>query len=290
METVLDDIVKIITRKNLGLRILTLLTCLLVLAFVYNLLLLPTELVPGGVNGIAILTNYLYDIDSSLMIFLISGICLLFSAMFLGKEKTIVSLAATFIYPLFVKLTSLITPNITIDHNDVFLIIIFAGVIGGIANGYIYKTGFSNGGLPIISQILYEHFKIPVTKSSMVINGIIIFLGSFFFGWSMLMYAIILIYINNIMIDKVLLQISSNKAMFIVTEKGKEVKDYIINRLHHKAMILDTPKKIFHKNNQTLFCVIPTRDYYRVTEGIKLIDPNLFYVVEDAYEVKNEDI
>ena len=57
METVLDDIVKIITRKNLGLRILTLLTCLLVLAFVYNLLLLPTELVPGGVNGIAILTN-----------------------------------------------------------------------------------------------------------------------------------------------------------------------------------------------------------------------------------------
>ena len=39
-----------------------------------------------------------------------------------------------------------------------------------------------------------------------------------------------------------------------------------------------------------MICVIPTRDYYRVTEGIKLIDPNLFYVVEDAYEVKNEDI
>ena len=144
METVLDDIIKVITRKNLGLRLLTLLTCLLVLAFVYNLLLLPTELVPGGVNGIAVLTNYLYGIDSSIMIFLISGICLLFSAMFLGKEKTIVSLAATFIYPLFVKLTSLITPNITIDHNDIFLIIIFAGVIGGIANGFNYNFCWSN--------------------------------------------------------------------------------------------------------------------------------------------------
>ena len=290
MENVLDDIIKVITRKNLGLRLLTLLTCLLVLAFVYNLLLLPTELVPGGVNGIAVLTNYLYGIDSSIMIFLISGICLLFSAMFLGKKKTIVSLAATFIYPLFVKLTSLITPNITIDHNDIFLIIIFAGVIGGIANGYIYKTGFSNGGLPIISQILYEYFKIPVTKSSMIINGIIILLGSFFFGWSMLMYAIILIYINNLMIDKVLLQTSSNKAMYIVTTKEKQVKEYIVNKLHHKAIILDTPKRLFHKNSQTIFCVIPTRDYYRVTEGIKLIDPKIFYVVEDAYEVKGETV
>ena len=54
MENVLDDIIKVITRKNLGLRLLTLLTCLLVLAFVYNLLLLPTELVPGGVNVIAV--------------------------------------------------------------------------------------------------------------------------------------------------------------------------------------------------------------------------------------------
>ena len=35
-----------------------------------------------------------------------------------------------------------------------------------------------------------------------------------------------------------------------------------------------------------LLLVIPTRDYYKVTEGIKLIDPGVFFVVEDAYEVK----
>ena len=74
--------------------------------------------------------------------------------MYLGKERTLGSVLATFIYPLFVKLTSLITQNITLNYNDTFLMIIFAGVIGGLANGFIYKTGFSNGGLPIISQIL----------------------------------------------------------------------------------------------------------------------------------------
>ena len=101
--------------------------------------------------------------------------------MYLGKERTAGSILATFLYPLFVKITALITQNINLNYEDTFLIIIFAGVIGGLANGFIYKTGFSNGGLPIISQILDKYFKIPVTKSSMVINSIIIVIGSIFF-------------------------------------------------------------------------------------------------------------
>ena len=206
--------------------------------------------------------------------------------MYLGKERTLGSILATFIYPLFVKLTALLTQNITINYDDKFLIIIFAGVIGGLANGFIYKTGFSNGGLPIISQILYKYHKIPIAKSSMVINSIIIIIGSIFFGWSMLMYAIILVFINNLMIDKVLLGISNNKAFYIVTTKEKEVREYIMNNLKHTVTIFDVKGAFLEKKRNVLFSVIPKRDYYRLTEGIKLIDPKVFFVVEDAYEVK----
>lgn len=285
MDTFFEDILRKVKKKSLIIRIITLLISLFVLSLVYNLLLLPTGLVAGGVNGIAVITNYVYGIDSSIMILLISLACLLFSFMYLGKEKTVVSILATLLYPLFVKLTSLITQNISLDYEDTFLMIIFAGVIGGLANGFIYKTGFSNGGLPIISQTLYKYFKIPVTKSSMIINSIIIVIGSIFFGWSMLMYAIILIYINNLMIDKVLLGISNNKAFYIVTDKEKEIREYIVNKLHHTTTSFNVKGAFFEKKRRILLVVTPTRDYYKVTEGIKLIDPNVFFVVEDAYEV-----
>ena len=201
MDNFFEEIIKKIKRKSLLRRIVILILALFVLSLVYNLLLLPTGLVAGGVNGIAVITNYVYGIDSSIMILLISLACLLFSFMYLGKERTAGSVRATLLHPLFVKITALITQNINLNYEDTFLIIIFAGVIGGLANGFIYKTGFSNGGLPIISQILDKYFKIPVTKSSMVINSIIIVIGSIFFGWSMMMYAIILVFINNLMID-----------------------------------------------------------------------------------------
>lgn len=286
MDTFFENIINQVQKRDIIKRIIILLISLLVLSFVYNLLLLPTDLVAGGINGIAIITNYVYEIDSSLMIFLISLSCLFFSLMYLGKERTLGSILATFIYPLFVKLTALLTQNITINYDDKFLIIIFAGVIGGLANGFIYKTGFSNGGLPIISQILYKYHKIPIAKSSMMINSIIIIIGSIFFGWSMLMYAIILVFINNLMIDKVLLGISNNKAFYIVTTKEKEVREYIMNNLKHTVTIFDVKGAFLEKKRNVLFSVIPKRDYYRLTEGIKLIDPKVFFVVEDAYEVK----
>lgn len=286
MDNFIENIIKKLKRKSLLRRILILLASLLVLSLVYNLLLLPTDLVAGGVNGIAIITNYVYGIDSSIMILLISSACLLFSFMYLGKERTLGSLLATFIYPLFVKLTAIITQGITINYDDKFLIIIFAGVIGGLANGFIYKTGFSNGGLPIISQILYKYHKIPIAKSSMIINASIIIIGSIFFGWSMMMYAIILVFINNMMIDKVLLGISSNKAFYIVTTKEKEIKEYIVNNLKHTVTIFNVEGAFLEKKRKVLLSVIPKRDYYKLTEGIKLIDPKVFFVVEDAYEVK----
>ena len=286
MDNFFEVIVKKIKRKSIFSRITTLIIALFVLSLVYNILLLPAELVSGGVNGIAVITNYVYDIDSALIIFLISLACLLFSAMYLGKERTFGSILATFLYPLFVKLTSLITQNITLNYEDTFLMIIFAGVIGGIANGFIYKTGFSNGGLPIISQILNKYFKIPLTKSLMLINSTIIIIGGIFFGWSMMMYAIILVFINNLMIDKVLLGISKNKALYIVTAKEKEIREYIINKLHHTITTFDVKGGFFEKKRKVLLAVIPTRDYYKLTEGIKLIDPKVFFLVEDAYEVK----
>ena len=32
-------------------------------------------------------------------------------------------------------------------------------------------------------------------------------------------------------------------------------------------------------------CVIPTREYYILKEGLKEIDPGAFFLVTDAYEV-----
>ena len=271
-------------KKQLIKRSLMLLIGLLISAIVYNLFLLPVNLVTGGSGGIATITNYVYEIDPALMILIVSLACGLLSIFYLGFEDTIAVTAATIIYPIFVKLTSPITDLIFIDYHDMFLVAIYAGVIGGFANGLMYKSGYSSGGLPVISQILKKYYNIPIASTSGVMNAIIVIIGALFFGWTKAMYALILIYINSLVINKILLGISNNKAFYIITTETDKIKEYIIRTLEHSVTIFDVKSGLLSKKTNVILTVIPTNDYYKLTEGIKMIDDKAFFVVTDAYE------
>ena len=282
----MDEIIKRIRKKNKLLRTIYILLSLIISAFVYNMFLLPLSLVTGGTSSLATITYYLYDIDPAIMIFIISATCVLLSFLYLGIERTTGSILACIAYPIIVKLTANINQLFYIDKSDILLIVIFAGVLSGIASGLMYKSGYSSGGLPIISQILFEKFKISVVTSSMIINIIIIIIGSFFFGTTNALYAAILLYINNLVIDKVLLGISNNKAFYIITEKETEIKEYIINNLNHTVTTFDVKGAFQEKKRKIMLTVIPTREHYKLTEGIKEIDKDAFFVVTDSYQVQ----
>lgn len=267
-------------------RYLTMFLSLLLSAILFNLLILKANIVCGGVNGIAIIINHIYKIKPSIIIFIISILLLIFSLFFLGLKRTSGTIVATITYPILVEVTSYLTQYVKIDISDLFLISIFIGVIGGLSNGLMYKTGFSNGGLPIISQILYEKLKLPISKTSFFINGIIVLIGGIYFGWNMVMYAIIILYINSLMIDKVMLETSNNKAFYIITKKQEEIKEYIINGLNHSVTIFNVEGGFEERKNKVLLTVIPTREYFLLTEGIKELDPDVFFLVCDAYEVR----
>lgn len=274
------------SRKTHARRYMELIIALTISAFLFNILIEPSNIACGGIAGVAIILKHVYNWDSSITIFLIAMILLVFSFMYLGKERTKGTIVASVSYPLLVELTSYLTKYIVINMDDMLLISIFIGVIGGFANGMIYKTGFSNGGFQIISQILYKYFKIKLSLSTFVINTIIVIIGGYYFGVTMVMYAIIILFIQSIIIDRVILGVSKNKAIYIVTSKGEKVKDFIINQMNHSITIFGVKGAFLERRREVLLTVIPTREYFVVTESIKLLDPDVFFVVNDAYEVK----
>ena len=176
-------------------------------ALIYNLFLLPLNIVSGGVSGVATITNHLYHIDPSLMIFILSAACSIISLLYLGIEQTAGTIVASIVYPLLVKITAPIATIIPIETNDVFIIVIFAGVLSGIASGLFYRSGYVNCGFPVICKVLYQNFKIAISKSTLIINIIVVFFGGIFFGSLNAMYAVILLYISSIVMDKVILGI-----------------------------------------------------------------------------------
>lgn len=267
-------------------RILLMALSLLLSATLYNIFLLPLNLVTGGTQGIAIITKHLYKIDPALMIFILSGLCAIFSFIFVGIERTAGTIVASILYPLLVKITSPLATFIAIDSSDMLLLVIFAGAISGLANGLMYKTGFSNGGFPVVSQVLYEKKQISIAKSSLFINISIVLAGTYFFGTTKAMFAIIFLYINNIVLDKVLLGISNNKAFYIMTSEEDKIKNYIIKSLDHSVTIFEVKGGFFEKKKNVLLTVVPSQKYFKLARGIKKIDKDAFFTVTDSYQVE----
>lgn len=285
MKDKLSEILETIEKKHLVRRILTLCACLFISSLIFNFFQKSSHLVTGGTSGVAIITEYLFELEPSMVILIQSCLFLLLSLIFLGLEATGGALIVTFVYPFFVELTSTWPNFIFIDTSDMLLISIFIGVISGITNGLIYKNGFNNGGFSVISQILFKYQKIAISTTSFIINFSIVLLGGFFFGWNMVMYAAIILYINSIVMDRVLIGISKNKSIYIMTTKEKEVNEYITNHLHHGTTEFDVEGGLEFKKRKVLMTVIPSKDYFKLKEGVKLIDNNCFFIVTDSYQL-----
>lgn len=282
----MENILTKITKKKKLKRIFLMSISLLLSAVLYNMFLLPLNLVTGGTNGIATITNYVYDINPAFMILILSVACAIFSFMYLGVKRTMGTLVASLAYPLLVQLTSPLNNIMKGEPVDVLLMVLFAGVLSGIANGLMYKTGYSNGGFPVVSQVLFEKKHISVAKSSLVINVTIVLIGAMFFGTTNALYAIIFLYINNIILDKVLLGINNNKAFYIITKEEEKIKKYIIKTLEHNVTTFEVKGGYLDKDRKVIFSVIPSGEYYKLTEGIKEIDETAFFVVTDSYQVE----
>ncbi len=279
------NILETVRKKKLVRRYFILILSLLISAVYFNLLQLPSQIVTGGTSGVSIILNSYFNLEPSTVIFILSMCSLLIGFIFLGIEKTSGAVVSTIIYPVFVEMTSNISEYIQIDLSDKILISIFLGILSGVTTGMVYKVGFSNGGFSIISEIISKYKKISISNTSFVINLIIVLIGGASFGWTMVLYAIIVLYIYSIVLDRVLIGVSKNKALYIISSKEDELCDYIMNSLKHGVTIFDVKGAFLEKKRRVLMTVIPNREYFRLKEGIKEIDKDAFFIVTDSYQV-----
>ena len=265
-------------------RYLTLIVGLFLYAFAYNLFLKTNNLVTGDVDGIA--TIFKSTINPNLLIAILCRLLLIISFPLLGVKTSMGSVIGTILFPIFVILTSNVADIIKIDSSDLLLIAIVAGVIRGIGYGLTFKMGFTTGGTDILNQIVAKYFKMSVGNAMIIVDGSIVVIGGFVYGWTNMLYALIVLYILSVITDKIMLGISKSKAFYIITSEEDKVKDYIMNTLNHGVTIFPVKGGYTKEREKMLMCVIPTREYYKLKEGISKIDGEAFFVITDAYEVR----
>jgi uncharacterized membrane-anchored protein YitT (DUF2179 family) len=254
-------------------------------AFAFNAFFSPYHIVPGGVGGLGIIANNLFSINESLAILIATVLLFLIGLIFLDKKTMLDTLFVSLLFPFFIYLTSLLFLKLNIIIDNKLLAAIAGGFLFGFGLGIIYREGLTTGGIDILTKIFNKYFNINYGVGTLILDGTITVIGAFIFGFETFLYSIVSIIIYSYIIDRVTLDLIGNKSFNIVTTKPDEVKDFILNDLHHGVTILNGKGAYTNEKKAVLFVAIPRKDYYKLKEGIRRIDNHAFFVVSSSYEV-----
>lgn len=261
----------------------------LILAIAFNTSIYPLEIVTGGSSGTSILAYHFFGIDPSITVFVCYALAIIVGYFLLGKKEIKKSVFGTFSYPIAIELTAPLATfvkSLSLDTSEYLIIVIIGAVISGIAYGLVYKIGYTTGGSDIASQIINKYFGITMGSSNLIINAIIVLAGGALFGWDKVLYAIVILYVTGLATDKILLGSSYSKAFFIVTDKDDQIKEYILKEFNKPVTELEAMGGYSNKDDQVLMVVVATKDYFKLKEGVNLIDDKAFFIITDAYELE----
>ena len=253
-------------------------------ALSFNLFLFPNN-IAVGFSGLSVIANSLFGIRPSLFLLISYIIVLIFSFAVLGIETTKKAVIASILYPLLVEATSYLTVYIDVNNIEKVVLVFCGGLLSGFGSGLAYKVGYSTGGSDIISLLLNKLFKRPMGTCNIITNTIIISLGFLVFGLPTVIYSVIVVYLMSIVIDKVMIGISQSKTFEGTTKNETEVKRFLLSKLSHGVTILDGRGGYTGNVIKVIMCVVPTREYFAVKQGILNIDPKALIMVSDVYEV-----
>ena len=257
----------------------------LISALSYNLFCVPNNFVGGGLGGFGIVLNHFFGFEPSTVILVGNSIFIIASIFTLGFKKSLMSIIGATTSTIFVYLTKGVPALINFYFDDILLYVLAAGVVGGFGEALVYKAGFNTGGTSIIALIIQHYKKMPLGNLLRYLAFAIILSGGVAFGYTSVMYSILITFISTYLVDRILIGISESKMFFIHTDKEEEVKDFILKIIESGVTEFDIHGAYSHKKKKMLMCVVPTERYSLLKSAIKEVDEDAFIVVSDCYEV-----
>ena len=250
-----------------------------------NLFLTHAELLSGGATGIALIFEYMSGFPAGFTVFILNLPLFYLSYKKLNRNFTLYSAVGMMSLSLSLIITKPLSKFINVD--DILLYCIYGGALCGIGYGIIFLRNGSSGGTDIITMLIrkkYSNFNIGSVGFSL--NFLIVIIGAIIFGVPKALYTLISIFIQGVVLDRVLKGFSSKKLMLILTEKEDDIINYIIKDLHRGVTTLNARGEFTDSDRRMLYCVVTTRQMITLKSSILAKDPKAFISILDISEVK----
>jgi uncharacterized membrane-anchored protein YitT (DUF2179 family) len=257
----------------------------IIFALGYAVFLIPHQIVPGGVSGIAMVLRFLYNTPVGIVAIILNIPLFIIALRVLGVSFGIKSVGAiiytNLLIDFFVYSVKLQTPT-----DNTVLAALYGGILLGLGLGLIFRSDASTGGTDIAGQILSRYTNMSVGMWIMIVDFLVITAaGITTRSIELALLGYLALFLSSKVIDLLLEGIDYARAAFVISKKADKITDEIYNKMQRGVTILDGHSPYSKEERPVIMCVITKKQTPFFRSLVKRIDKDAFVILTDVFEV-----
>jgi uncharacterized membrane-anchored protein YitT (DUF2179 family) len=257
-------------------------------ALAMRLFLVPSQLVIGGISGLAQILNHFTGFPIGVMTLLGNIPLFILGWRHLGGPRFAMRTAIAIIsfsfftdilayFPLSKGLTS-----------DLLLNALYGGVLSGIGYGVVYRGKGTSGGTDILARILNHWRGISLSQSYLMTDALVILVAGLSFSWEKALYALVMLYISGLAAEGASEGSNVARTIIIITTYPDKIAEQVLNEMESGVTFMPARGAYSGADRTLLYCVVSRSEVPQIKALVHEIDPKAFMVVGHAHEAIGE--
>lgn len=242
--------------------------------------LLPNHMIDGGVTGLSIISAKLTGLPLGLFLILLNIPFVFFGYKKFGRTFACYSTIG------IVTLAMLTLVHVPHGFTDVpILAAVFGGMIVGLGVGLVVRYGGILDGADTIAVLIDRETMFSVSEAILAINGVIITLAGFVFGWEQALYSLIAYFVVHKAVDVTVEGLDESRCVWVVSMDVRPIGKAINMLIEEPVTYIKESNPADREPHGVMLAVITRFEEQKVKAAIRAIDPKAYIVMTDAHEI-----
>lgn len=258
------------------------------LAFAVCAFVIPNNIMLGGSNGIALFIHqFMSNVPLAVLAAVINVLLFILGLAFMGWKFAATSLLSTIIYPIILGIMEAL-PISTLFNENIVIAALACGVLCGLGIGLVIRVGGSTGGMDIPPCILNKYKGIPIGKSVMFFDVLVVLMQVFVQGLDGLLLSILVIAVMSFTINTTVLSGDKKIQVIIISPQIQQIRQEILENIDCGVTMLDIEGGYDGKKQQAILSVVYSSKYEVIRNAALKFDKNAFIIASDVTNVNGQ--
>ena len=258
------------------------------LAFAVCAFIVPQDFMLGGSSGIALSVQCFAPIRLSVLSAITNVILFSLGWGFLGWKFAANSLLSTIVYPIIMGIMEVSPVGKLFVGEDKLICALYCSLLIGMGVGLVVRVGGSTGGMDIPPVILQKYKGIPVGKSLLFFDGVIILSQVLLKGTDGILYSLLILVLTSIVVDHTIVSGEATVQIIIISPEFERIRHEILDNINCGVSMIDMETGLTGEKRQAILSVVYAKKYPEIRDAALKIDKSAFIIASDVKNVNGQ--